>query len=78
MAKPVWQQKIEEKLAAKPLCFVAVKVAKGTPIRDIPEPIIKHVACLDASEKAGKAVTLRLVVNYGCFNTCAKCGVTIR
>lgn len=66
MAKPVWQQRLQEKLDANPLCFV-----KGT-------VTVKHVACLDPSEKARKKVSLREVVNYNCFNTCAKCKVTVR
>ena len=63
MAKPKWQQKIDEALAESPLCLV-----KGT-------TVVKHVACLDPSESAGKKITTRMVANYGdTFRVCAKCG----
>ena len=78
MATPKWQQKIKDQLAQKPMCFVHQSVPKGTPIKDIPAPVIKHVACLAEGEKAGKAITLRLIANYNCFNTCATCGQTVR
>lgn len=66
MAKPKWQQAIQRQLEASPMCFV-----KGT-------EIVKHVACLDPSETKGKQITLRYIANYNCFNTCAKCGKTVR
>lgn len=65
MAKPIWQQKLQAKLDAAPMCFVHGSV------------VIKHVTCLDTSEKKGKMITLRLLVNYS-FNTCAACKHTIR
>lgn len=64
MAKPLWQQKIQDKLTASPMCFVGDSV------------VVKHVSCLSSSEKKGKKVTLRLLVNYS-FNTCAACKQTI-
>lgn len=66
MAKPKWQQKIVDKLEADPMCFVS-----GT-------TTVKHVACLDPSEKKGRKVTLRLAVNYNVFHTCTKCGKSVR
>ena len=69
MAKPLWQQKIQDKLTASPMCFVV----GGTPN----STVVKHVSCLSSSEKKGKKVTLRLLVNYS-FNTCAACKQTIR
>lgn len=61
MAKPVWQQKIQNKLTEKPMCFV-----RGT-------VTVKHVACLAPSEQAGKMITLRYITNSSKFNTCATC-----
>jgi len=78
MAKPVWQQKLQAKLDSAPLVFVFATVPKGTPIKDIPDPQIKHIKCLAAGDKAGKKVTLRQITNYNCFNTCVTCGVTVR
>jgi len=66
MAKPVWQQKLQAKLDSKPLFFVGKT------------HVVKHEACLSPSEKKGKKVSLREIVNYNCFNTCATCQVTIR
>ena len=65
MAKPVWQQKLQDKLFARPLCFVGTSV------------VVKHVACLSPSEKAGKKISLRYLTNYTGFNKCEKCGVEI-
>lgn len=66
MAKPVWQQKLQATLEANPLVFVGRT------------DVIKHQSCLDPSEKAGKKITVRLITNYNCFNTCAKCQKVVR
>ena len=66
MAKPVWQQKLQAKLDANPMCFVGQS------------SVVKHRACLAQSEKPGRKITLIYITNYNCFNTCAACGVTIR
>lgn len=66
MAKPVWQQNLQANLNDKPLVFVGKT------------SVIKHQSCLDPSEKAGKKITVRLIANYNCFNTCAKCGEVLR
>jgi len=68
MAKPIWQQKIVAQLEASPLCIV-----KGSPTS-----VVKHVACLSPSEKAGAKITLRYITNYTGFNKCATCGKEVR
>lgn len=65
MAKPVWQQKLQEKLNNNPLCFVGKT------------HVVKHVSCLKAGEVKGRKVSLLAAVNYS-FNTCAECQVTVR
>lgn len=69
MAKPVWQQKLQEKLDNHPLFWVrdAAKLNRG----------IKHEECMSPGEMKGKKVSLREVVNYS-FNTCCVCKVTVR
>ena len=66
MPKPKWQQKIVEQLETNPMCFVG-KTA-----------VVKHVSCLDSSEKKGKMITLRLITNYSHFNKCAGCSKEVR
>lgn len=65
MAKPVWQQRLQDKLNSNPLCFVG------------DTHLVKHVSCLKQGESKGKKVTLRLAVNFS-FNTCAECKVSVR
>lgn len=66
MAKPIWQQKLQEKLAANPLRFVGKTTT------------VKHEKCFAPSEEKGKKVALYQVTNYTCFHTCAACGVSVR
>lgn len=61
MAKPLWQQKLQGQLNTHPMCFVGKT------------HIVKHTACLSEGEVKGRAITLRLLVNYS-FDTCAQCG----
>lgn len=65
MAKPLWQQKLQNQLSSKPMCFVGDTTT------------VKHVSCLSPSEEKGRAITVRLAVNYS-FHTCAACGKTVR
>ena len=60
MSKPVWQQKLQDKLDRDPLYFV-----KGT-------AIIYHERCFTANEVKGRKITLRQLVNYS-FHTCDRC-----
>ncbi len=64
MAKPVWQQKLQEKLDAEPLFFT--KIGGRETFR------VKHEKCLDPEETKGKKVSLRELVNYN-LHTCAGC-----
>ena len=64
MAKPIWQQKIQEKLEATPLYFVRIG---GQSTHHV-----KHEGCLIAGETKGKKVSLREAVNYS-FHTCDGC-----
>lgn len=59
-------QRIKDRLTESPMCFVGDTT------------VVKHKACLAPGEKAGKKVTLRYVVNYNEFHTCAACKVSAR
>ena len=65
MAKPKWQEKLQAKLDADPLCFV------GNTHH------VRHVRCLSPGERQGRKVTLRGVVNFS-FNTCEACKGEVR
>ena len=65
MAKPIWQQNIQEKLDKTPLFFVRVGVQATHHV--------KHEGCLASGETKGKKVSLRDAVNYSC-HTCDGCG----
>lgn len=71
MAKPVWQQKLQEKLDNRPLFWILDPTTKLN-------KKIKHEGCMSpSSDIKGKRVSLREVVNYS-FNTCCVCKVTVR
>lgn len=67
MAKPVWQQKLQEKLDNCPLYFVDGECS----------PTCKN--CVPPTATKLKKLTLRQVVNYTPYwNKCSKCGKEYR
>lgn len=72
MSKPIWQQRLQEKLDKADLVFVRHPGASADSHH------VKHRTCLAPQEKAGKKVTLRHLTNFSDFNTCIACKVTVR
>jgi hypothetical protein len=72
MAKPVWQQKLQNRLDRNPLYW-----EKPTAEELIANPFAPQKVVCDSCGGKGKKVTLRYVVNYS-FHTCCKCGYVVR